>query len=229
MKATIEPLLAVFVAIMAFGVVGCDSGRRVPEHEFSFPQPDRSQYADGLYAEIYTNKGVIVCKLEYEKAPLTVTNFVGLAEGTKDSNKNGKPFYDGLTFHRVEGVVIQGGDPNGDGSGGPGYRFCNEVRRDLKHTRGALSMARTNQLHTNGSQFFIVKRTYPDWDMNYSVFGRVIIGMDVVDRIEVGDVIGRVEIVRKGAKAEAFKADQESFDRLNKEAAEKWRKKAHPQ
>ena len=176
---------------------------------------------DGLYAKIHTSKGMIICKLEYEKAPLTVTNFVGLAEGTIKSNKDGQPFYDGLTFHRSEGVVIQGGDPMANGSGGPGYAFFNEVSPALKHTRGALSMANAGP-HTNGSQIFIVKQTYPDWDMNYNAFGYVSIGMDVVDRIQVGDVIKKVEIVRKGAKARAFKVSQESFDKLNKEAAAKW-------
>ena len=219
-KLSVKPLVAALAVMLALFAGGCGGGKPISEREFSFPQPDRSKYADGLYAEFYTNKGVIVCELEFERAPLTVTNFVGLAEGTKDSNKHGKPFYDGLTFHRAEDIVIQGGCPLATGFGGPGYYFYNEVTPGLKHTRGALSMANAGA-NTNGSQFFIVRRTRPAWDMNYNVFGRVILGMDVADRIDVGDIIEKVEIVRKGAKAEAFKADQAAFDELAKRAKEK--------
>ena len=167
---------------------------------------------DGLYAKIYTDKGVITLKLDYEKAPLTVTNFVGLAEGTLDANK-GKRFYDGLSFHRVvPDFVIQGGDPKGDGSGGPGYEFPNEISPDLKHDApGVLAMANAGP-DTNGSQFYITLAATPFLDGSYSVFGRVVDGMDVVRKIVKGDVMKKVEILRIGQAAQAFKADQKSFD-----------------
>jgi FKBP-type peptidyl-prolyl cis-trans isomerase len=172
--------------------------------------------APGVYANIYTSKGKIVCKLEFEKAPLTVTNFVGLAEGTKTHSRNeSKRFYDGLTFHRVEpNFVIQGGDPAGNGSGGPGYQFQNEVRPDLKHDKaGTLAMANAGP-NTNGSQFYITLAPTPFLDGNYNVFGYTTEGMDVVKAIKVGDKIDSVRITRIGAKAKAFKATDESFQTI---------------
>lgn len=167
---------------------------------------------DGLYAKITTDKGVITLKLEYEKAPLTVTSFVGLAEGTLDANK-GKHFFDGLAFHRVvPNFVIQGGDPKGDGSGGPGYEFPNEISPDLKHdAAGVLAMANAGP-DTNGSQFYITLAATPFLDGKYSVFGRVVDGLDVVKKIAQGDKMRSVEIIRVGAAAKAFVADQKSFD-----------------
>ena len=176
---------------------------------FTFAQ---ANLPDGLYAKIYTDKGPITLRLDYDKAPLTVTNFVGLAEGSLDANK-GKRFYDGLTFHRVVAdFVIQGGDPKGDGSGGPGYQFPNEISPDLKHdAAGILAMANAGP-DTNGSQFYITLAPTPFLDGNYSVFGRVVDGLDVVKKIAKGDVMRKVEIIRVGAAAKAFTADQKSFD-----------------
>ena len=171
---------------------------------------------DGLYAEITTERGTIVCSLEYQKAPMTVSSFVGLAEGTIPANgATGKKFFDGLTFHRVEpGFVIQGGDPNGDGTGGPGYEFPNEIRPDLRHDRaGTLSMANAGP-DTNGSQFFITLRQTPNLDGGYNVFGYVVKGMDVVNAIKKGDRITGVRILRVGDAAKAFVVTPESFNAL---------------
>jgi cyclophilin family peptidyl-prolyl cis-trans isomerase len=174
------------------------------------------QLADGLYAKLITSKGDILIKLEFERTPLTVVNFVGLAEGTKDSNRGkGVRFYDGLTFHRViPGFMIQGGDPAGNGSGGPGYKFPNEIDSTLKHdVPGVLSMANAGP-GTNGSQFFITHAKTPWLDGKHNVFGHVIEGQNVVNAIRQGDTIKNIIIIRIGIKATAFKADQDSFDKL---------------
>ncbi len=184
------------------------------------PQAQAStEYADGLYAEMKTTKGLIVLQLEYELTPLTVANFVGLAEGTKKSNKPlGTPFYDGLTFHRViDNFMIQGGDPEGNGRGGPGYKFPDEPDMTLTHKGpGILSMANSGP-GTNGSQFFIT-HVKTNWlDGKHTVFGHVVTGQDVVNAIGVGDKIETVKIVRVGADAKAFKGDEEHFQALGKE------------
>ncbi|HLZ18186.1 MAG TPA: peptidylprolyl isomerase [Smithellaceae bacterium] len=172
--------------------------------------------ADGLYAKIITSKGDIFIQLEFEKTPLTVTNFVGLAEGTKNSNRGkGVRFYDGLTFHRViPDFMIQGGDPDGNGTGGPGYTFPDEIYSTLRHnTPGVLSMANAGP-DTNGSQFFITHIKTPWLDGKHTVFGHVIEGQDVVNAIRQGDIIKTIQIIRVGKKATAFKADQVSFEML---------------
>lgn len=184
----------------------------------------------GLYASIYTGKGKIVLKLEFEKAPLTVTNFVGLAEGTKTHNRTeSKKFYDGLIFHRVEpGFVIQGGDPAGNGSGGPGYQFANETDPSLKHDReGVLAMANAGP-NTNGCQFYITLGPAASLDGHYSVFGSVVTGMDVVKAIVKDDKMDSVRVTRVGPKAKAFKATEAAFQALIKKgetaAADKQKK-----
>ena len=172
---------------------------------------------DGLYAEITTPKGVITCELAYERAPLVVANFVGLAEGTLGPAPR-KPFFDGLKFHRVvPGFVIQGGDPLGTGEGGPGYSFPDEFVPGLGHdSAGVLSMANDGP-DTNGSQFFITLAPVDRLNYLHSVFGRTVRGLDVPGKIVAGDVM-HVRILRRGAAALAFRVDEQSFAALSAKA-----------
>lgn len=177
---------------------------------------------DGLYADIETSKGNILVKLDYEKAPITVANFVSLAEGKNShvtEDLKGKNFYNGLVFHRVEaGFVIQGGDPDGNGAGGPGYNFDDEFS-NLKHDKaGTLSMANAGP-GTNGSQFFITLAATPHLDNKHSVFGYVEQGMDVVNQIAVDDEMTSIKIIRVGEAAKKFDAPK-VFDQyfIDKEA-----------
>ncbi len=175
-----------------------------------------SLFGEGLYAQISTNKGLIVCKLEFEQTPLTVTNFVGLAEGTISHSRGSDiHYYDGLTFHRViNDFMIQGGCPIGTGTGNPGYLFKDEFVQELRHSGpGVLSMANSGS-NTNGSQFFITHVATPWLDGKHTVFGHVVAGQHIVDSIEAGDIMGKVVITRVGEKALLFKADQAAFDRL---------------
>ena len=171
---------------------------------------NNSDLSDGLYADIETSKGNIILQLYFEQVPTTVSNFVALAEGNHpivDQELSGKPYYDGLKFHRVlENFMIQGGDPTGTGSGGPGYQFDDEFSSDLKHDGpGVLSMANAGP-GTNGSQFFITHVETPWLDGKHSVFGKVNSGQDIVDSVEQEDIIKTVKIIRIGESAKKFDA-----------------------
>ena len=169
----------------------------------------QKEYGDGIYAVFKTTKGEIIYKLENQKVPMTIANFVALAEGKQEYNgvKITEPYFDGLKFHRViKDFMIQGGDPAGNGSGGPGYKFPDEFDESLLHSGpGILSMANSGP-GTNGSQFFITHKETPWLNGKHSVFGQVVKGQDVVNAIEQGDEMETVTIVRVGKEAEKFNA-----------------------
>jgi peptidyl-prolyl cis-trans isomerase A (cyclophilin A) len=186
---------------------------------------------DGLYAKMTITKGIVMIKLFPEKAPLTVCNFVGLAEGKINNTAKaaGVPYYDNLKFHRVISVangdgqdfMVQGGDPAGNGTGGPGYSFADEFDPSLKHSEpGMLSMANSGPA-TNGSQFFITIVPTPWLDGKHTIFGKVIEGQDFVNSTKTGDGIIKVEIIRVGANAKKYVANQEMFDQLKLGAAKR--------
>ncbi len=198
----------------------------------------QTKYPDlekGVYAEFVTNKGTFVAKLYNEQTPLTVANFVALSEGTNemvDSLYKGKPFYDGLTFHRIiKDFMIQGGDPKGDGSGSPGYRFPDEFTDSLSHSKkGILSMANSGP-GTNGSQFFITLKETPWLNGKHTVFGEIVIGQDVIDSLgtaetaKPGDkpvdpiILQTVSIINtSGTDIPSFEKEMESIELAKNEA-----------
>lgn len=175
---------------------------------------------DGLYAELTTNKGRILINLDYKRAPLTVTNFVSLAEGTIKNSvlPDGVPFFNGSIWHRVvPGHVIQAGKAV-TGAEGPGYEFPNEISHELHHNKaGMVGMANAGP-HTNGSQFYITLADRSYLDGNYTLFGEVVEGLNVVFNIAEGDTIKRIEIVRIGEEANNFRPTTESFRELVEQA-----------
>jgi cyclophilin family peptidyl-prolyl cis-trans isomerase len=188
------------LGFFAFGPIGASRGAGAAS-------------TDGLFAEFDTPRGTIICELFFEKARLTVTNFVGLAEGSLGPAPR-KPFYDGLTFHRVAaGFVVQGGDPLGTGEGGPGYVFPDEFVPGLRHDSvGILAMANSGP-DTNGSQFFFTLGPVNRLNYLHSVFGHVITGTEILPLIKAGDTM-TVKIIRRGTAAENFRADETSFAKL---------------
>lgn len=190
-----------------------------------------NKLSDGLYAVIDTEKGKIVLRLESKKVPMTVANFVGLAEGVLNRKHPGVPFYDGLRFHRViKDFMIQGGCPMGNGMGGPGYAFPDEFDPSLRHDGpGVLSMANSGP-DTNGSQFFITHTATRWLDGHHAVFGRVVEGQDTVNAIAQGDRILSVRIKRVGKEAHDFVVTAAGFEAMReaarKAAAERLRQQA---
>src|SRR5690554_7444671 len=174
----------------------------------SFGQSKDLELEKGLYANISTSKGDIFLELYQDEAPLTVANFAGLAMGklkVGDSIKYTEPYYDGVVFHRViANFMIQGGDPTGTGSGGPGYKFWDETSSSNRFDRkGLLAMANASP-STNGSQFFITHVPTPHLNGKHTIFGEVLEGQDVVDAIQQGDEIKQIEILKKGLKYKWF-------------------------
>lgn len=190
-------------------VAGCSSLRK-PSTARAGPTPPKAP--EGIFAEITTPRGLIVCELYFQKAPLTVKNFVGLAEGTLGPTPR-RPYFDGHLFHRVvPEFVLQGGDPTGTGRGGPGYTFPDEFAAGLRHDiPGVLSMANSGP-DTNGSQFFITLGEARYLDFVHSIFGRVIQGQEILPQITRNDAMQTVKIVRRGAAATRFKADEATFN-----------------
>ncbi len=182
---------------------------------------ENSNLKDGLYAKIETSKGVIIAQLEYEKTPITVANFVTLAERKNtfvNPDFKGKPFFDKLKFHRViKEFMIQGGDPLGNGSGDTGYKFKDEIT-DLRFDKGGLLAMANSGPGTNSSQFFITHVPTPWLDGLHTIFGHVVEGMDVVNKIEQNDDIVAVTIIRKGEAVKKFDAVKVFSDFFAKES-----------
>jgi peptidylprolyl isomerase len=171
---------------------------------------NHSNLKDGLYAEIETNKGTILVQLEFEKTPITVANFITLAEGSNNFVNNdikGKPFYNNLKFHRViADFMIQGGDPLGDGSGDTGYKFKDEIT-DLQFDKGGVLAMANSGPATNSSQFFITHKETPWLNGLHIIFGHVVEnGMETVNKIVQNDDIKSIKIIRKGVAAMNFDA-----------------------
>ncbi len=187
---------APFVSLLILCALPVNSSNLIfGETRMAFVEPTQAlafEKGKTYQAIIHTTKGDITCELNPVEAPLSVTNFIQLAKGG---------FYKGLTFHRViPRFIIQGGDPLGTGTGGPGYTLPAEI--GLSHEKGALAWARTSdpvnpERRSNGSQFYITQEKTPHLDGDYTVFGKTVAGMDVVKKIEMGDKINSIEIVVK--------------------------------
>jgi len=212
-----------FITILTGAALMASCSVKIPQ---SMSKEEYKNLKDGLYAQMETTKGNMTIELFEEDAPLTVANFVGLAEGTKknDAKPLGTPYYDGIIFHRViKDFMIQGGDPDGKGTGGPGYDFEDEFFSDKKHDKkGVLSMANAGP-GTNGSQFFITEVPTPWLDGRHTIFGQVIDGLDVIDTIAnvkkgpqdrpVEDIkIEHLYIIKKGDKYKNYDGGK-AFDK----------------
>lgn len=192
---------------------------------------ENSNLPDGLYAKIATNKGDVIVALDYKKAPITVANFITLAEGKNDfvtnNNLKRRPFFDGLKFHRViKDFMIQTGDPLGTGSGDAGYKFKDEIN-DLRFDEGGVLAMANNGPATNSSQFFITHVSTPWLDGKHTIFGHVVEkGMEVVNLVEQNDYIKKVTIIRKGEAAKKFNAAKTFYDYFSVESENQKKKLA---
>ena len=180
---------------------------------------------DGVFATINTNKGAIILELDFQKTPVTVANFISLAQGKNefvtDKKLKGKPFFNGLKFHRViSDFMIQGGDPQGTGAGSPGYSFKDEFIPELKFDKGGILAMANSGPKTNGSQFFITHKETPWLNGKHTIFGHVIQGMDVVNSIAQDDIIENIIITQNGKLAKKFKAEKVFADYYNNKAEE---------
>jgi cyclophilin family peptidyl-prolyl cis-trans isomerase len=221
------------LAIMALMMASCKTSKR-------------ADLGDGLFADIKTSKGDIIVRLEQDKTPVTVANFVSLAEGNSpfvSEEFKGKKYFDGLTFHRImKDFMIQGGDPLANGTGNPGYRFMDEFNDSLMHDKKGILSSANSGPSSNGSQFFITHKPTPWLDGVHTVFGEVVEGLDVLDTIanvKVGDgnkpvepvTMNTVEIIRNGKEARKFDAvavmteyfdnEEDRLAAIEKENAEK--------
>ncbi|WP_366183987.1 peptidylprolyl isomerase [Flavobacterium ovatum] len=184
------------------------------------PVAKKPVVTDGVFATINTPKGNIVLELEYKKTPVTVANFISLAEGTntfvKDEKLKGKPFFNGLKFHRViNDFMIQTGDPQGTGAGDPGFAFKDEFVPDLTFDKGGILAMANSGPKTNGSQFFITHKETPWLNQKHTIFGHVTQGMDVVNTITQNDIITKITISKIGAEAKKFDAAKVFSDYFN--------------
>jgi cyclophilin family peptidyl-prolyl cis-trans isomerase len=195
-------------------------------------QKEHLNLKDGLYAELETSKGDILLRLDYEKAPITVANFVTLAEGNNPfvrEEYKGKPLFDAITFHRViKDFMIQTGDPLGNGAGDAGYSFKDEIS-DLRHDKpGVLSMANSGP-NTNSCQFFITHVPTPWLDYKHTVFGHIVDSTNIkeVNAIMQGDYLNKVTIIRKGEAAKKFNAVKVFTDYFKVETENKAKEKIY--
>lgn len=209
-----------YIALLAVCSIQAQEASKKPVKKTVVPSVKVVPAEEGIFATIATNKGSITVLLEYIKAPVTVANFITLAEGKNafitDAKLVGKPFYDGFKFHRViNDFMIQTGDPTGSGAGGTGYSFKDEFLSDLKFDKGGILAMANSGPATNASQFFITHKDTPWLNGKHTIFGHVTAGMNVVNSIVQGDVMTKITITRKGAMAKKFDAVKVFSDYFN--------------
>ena len=208
MKMKFKMLFFLFIALTA---AQAQNTKKVTATKKPLATTKTTDANEGIFAEFVTSKGKIVVQLEYQKAPITVANFISLAEGTNtfvaDEKLKGKPYYNGLKFHRViKDFMIQGGDPAGNGSGGAGYSFKDECLPELIFDKGGILAMANSGPATNSSQFFITHKETPWLNGKHTIFGHVVSGMETVNAVVQDDVMNTITIIRKGDAAKKFNA-----------------------